>query len=405
MKRPIFIIIGTILVIFLLAVWLYVLFFGSPENSPEGFSLFNFGDTTDLTFDPNATSTETEAVLVDVNGNEPLRQLTTKPVVGKQEVVENASSSPVVTFIEAGTGHIYQINLDTGEELRISGTTIPGAWNGAITPNGQYVMIQSGTGNASKILLGKLKQSDNTLETRELEEAISSIHTTPENTFLYAVQNNSSVEIKQYFPISNISEGLFTIPYREAVIAWGKSADSTHLIYPKVHGELEGFVFEAKNKNLQRLPIDGFGLSAISNQSYVLYSTQDRGKYQTYLHEMSSGDKSSLSYFIAPEKCVSLATRLPHFICASNLLEDHKQFTLDRWYQGAVRYDDDLWLLEPKMSSLEVLADIESLTGRQLDIEKPTLNQTESRLYFINKNDQTLWLFEVPPTILLESNE
>lgn len=402
MKRPLFIIIGTILVIVLLVIWLYVLFYGSPENSPDNFSLFNFKDTTDLNID-TATTTNQENPLVDTTGNEPLRQLTTKPVAGRQELNSENSSTTLVMFIEAGTGHIFQIDLVTGEEKRVSGTTIQKTWAGAITPDGQYALIQSGLGNSRKYFMGKIDQAGTAFENKEFTGSIISFRATTENTFIYAVQNNSSVVVKQYFPISDLSEDLFTIPYREATIAWGNTANGPHFIYPKVNSKLEGFVLEAREKNLRRLPADGLGLSAVGNGEYLLYSVQEDNQYKTYIQKISSGEEYVLSEYIIPQKCSSFIGQNHMFLCGIELYDQDSKIE-DEWHKGKKRFVDDLWLFYPSGQYMVNLISIEPATGRTIDLEKPELNKEESRFYFINKNDQTLWLFELPSNISIDNN-
>jgi len=48
MKRSVFIITGIILAIVLIAVWVYVLFFGTPTSLDEQFANFGVGDTIDI---------------------------------------------------------------------------------------------------------------------------------------------------------------------------------------------------------------------------------------------------------------------------------------------------------------------------------------------------------------------
>lgn len=401
MKRPIFIIVGTILVLVLLAIWLYVLFFGTPKNNPDTFADLNFEDTTDssVNFTDNNENNPSEQPTVDVAGPERLRQLTTKPVVGYQEVRRDASSTPEIVYVEAGTGHIFSIDSLSGEETRISGTTLKESMLGAITPNGRFMMIQSSEGGGREFVVGELSTTSETLNTIELDERIIDFKATTNNTFLYAVQTDSSVIGKHYYPISDTSETIFTVPFREAIVEWGNTALESQYVYPKASSKLEGYLYQFKNEQMKRLPIDGFGLSASGNESIVVYSEKIDNSYQTSIYDLEDGVPKSSPIAIIPEKCTSKQKNPSRIICATSLTT-YKNNIPDAWYQGIVSYTDDLWEIEIDSLnnlSLRQIVSPEYISGRQLDIINLTVNSNDSSIYFLNKNDRTLWLYELDP--------
>ena len=120
--KKLLIILGSLLTIAILGAWLYLFTYGTPENGGEIFSRFGFGKNTDI---PEVI-VDREDAAVDVgegeSGNvERLRQLTVRPVAGA------GFSDTGIFYVEEGTGHVYHIDLATGEEKLLSGTTIPGA--------------------------------------------------------------------------------------------------------------------------------------------------------------------------------------------------------------------------------------------------------------------------------------
>jgi hypothetical protein len=256
MKRPLLIIIGVIMVVLLIAVWVYVLFFSKPNASEETFTDLNFGNTTDTTYQPSDTNKPTNTPLVDVQGKEKLRQLTTRPVVGYQDIQLSTSSMPFTYYVEAGTGHLFSINLQTGEEKRLSGTTIPVSRLAAITPNGAFVMIQSGSGAGSKFVVGEISSSSESLALEAIDESVVDFKESTTNTFLYSVQTANSLIAKEYDPVKKASKTLFTIPFREAHIDWGSSATATHYFYPKATAQLEGYGYQVVKGTIERLPVE-----------------------------------------------------------------------------------------------------------------------------------------------------
>jgi len=393
MKRPIFIIVGIILVLILVAIWIYVLFFGTPKNSPDIFNDFSFGDTTDTTLIGDETSSTSEPV-VDVTGPNRLRQLTTKPVIGFTEVRADASSTPLVYYIEAGTGHVFSINKETGEEVRISATTFPASTKGSITPDGQFAMIQSGGGLGSEFSINRLASSSAGATSHSVQETVTSFTATVDNTFLYAVQTDASTMVMQYHPLSEKTETLFTVPFREATIAWGDTAIGPHLVYPKASAKLEGFVFQASGGQVKRLPVDGYGLSAAGTASSVLFSKQtDDGAYRSFVYNSGSKQTVPLTLSVLPEKCEFSRTVASTVICAVGT-KPYDLETPDTWYRGEASYTDSFWALDTVSQGATFILDTQAVSGQELDVTDFRINGEDEDLYFINKNNQTLWLYE-----------
>ncbi len=393
MKRPLFIIIGVLLVFVLLGVWVYILFFGSPaNNNQDSFTDLNFGDTTDGTYVEG--SGESEESVVDINGTERLRQLTTKPTIGYQEVLRNASSTPEVVYIEAGTGHMFSINIETGEEKRISGTTIPLSSSAVITPNGNFAMIKSGSGFGREFILGELSTSTNSLITSVINENIIDFKATNDNKFIYAVQTNNSVTAKEYDPVKNTNRTLFTVPFREVIIGWGSNASDTHYAYPKTSSKLEGFLYKITGSKVERLPIAGFGLSAVGSSDSVIYSKQMEGKYKTYFYNINDGSATQSAIKMIPEKCTPLTESSTKYICGTTLYT-YNDNTPDDWYQGTASYLDSIWEIDISRRSATILSDTLMESSRELDMINLSVNNKDSNLYFINKNNNFLWMYEL----------
>lgn len=390
MKRSVFIIIGVVLIVLLIGIWVYVLFFGSPENAPDNFADLNFGDTTDTNL-PINQPTNTEPV-VDVGGAEALRQLTTKPIAGYQEVVSGGGLIAEVLYIEAGTGHIFAIDTESGEEERVSATTIPFTQSGVITPTGNHVFIQALNNGSREFLIGTLSSTSDTLEITKLAEEVVDYKATTDNTFLYAVQGNNSVIGKEYDPVRHTSETLFTIPFREAAISWGETADDTHYTHPKASNRLEGFGYKITSRGLERLPIDGYGFSMIGTDDFVLFGRQAGQVYENGLYDIENEEFLPFLIETIPEKCVFTSVASTSIICGG--VSSGIGINMpDVWYRGETEFVDNIWEIDTESLTATVLANPVLQSGRELDVTTITIGN-ENTIYFINKNDQTLWLLD-----------
>ncbi len=392
MKRPIFIIIGTFIVLLLVGVWVYILFFNNSTSEQETFTNLGLGDTTDPSYVAPTDETTNENLVVDVAGPDQLRQLTTRPIAGYQDIIDPSNQTPFVYYVERGTGHIFSIDLSSGEEKRISATTVPLTNYSAITPDGRFVMMQSGTGNSAQFNIGQLSSTSDNITINVLKERVISFTDTVDNTFFYAIQTNNSVIGKEFNPETSVTKTLFTIPFREAIIVWGDSAKSTHFAYPKASAQLEGFVYQITNSKIERLPIDGYGLSALGNSVGIIYSEQEKNQYKTYLYDQENHVSFPILPTVIPEKCAALNNDRS-IVCAGSYVV-HNYTMPDTWYQGAVSFADDLFITNISSGVTEQLISITKTTNQNLDVTNLEISSDDARVYFINSHDKNLWLYD-----------
>jgi len=392
MKRTLFIIGGLVIICLLAGIWAYFLFFGTPNPDGGVFANFNFGNTDDPTviIEPEP---EPIAPVVDVTSPEQLRQLTTQPVAGFAEVMITASSIPEIRYIEAGTGHIYSIDLETGQEVRVSATTIPLTNTGALTPNGQFAMMQSGSGIGSEHVIGIISSTSDELRNFAIPGTITSFAATAENTFVYASPAGNSLVVRAYNPSTNTVAELFQIPFRDATIAWGTTEAGPHYVYPHTTSRLEGYVYSYTDGIAVRESASGFGLSVVGSSAGYIFSEVQDGEYNTYTTNKSTGETDATPLTIIPEKCVFSQIDATSAICGIALTEYPFQMP-DPWYKGEVRTSDNIWAYDLNDQSANLLVSPENVTGRQLDIISPQFGIGDTNLYFQNKIDQTLWTYE-----------
>lgn len=394
--------IGIALIVLLAGVWVYLLFFSTSTANNDLFSLFNFGDSTDTTISLEELSDiPDEQPLVDISSPEPLRQLTTRPTIGHQEVQLNASSTPLVYFSEAGTGHIYSIDLVSGVESRVSNITVPGASKADISSDGRFAVIQSGAGSPSGLTVLSLPSAGSELSSHTISEEVSTFSLTSDRELLYSVQTNSGTIGKVYNLTSLTVRTLFQIPLRDMVVDWGDTAESKQYVFPKPAADLQGFLYEIVGNSLNRLPASGFGFSSKSNNDYSLYTLHEEGESLTYIQNHPSNSNNPLYTNILPEKCALSTKELGVAVCGYHSDVEGSKMP-DVWYSGETSFKDKILFIYLKEPQLTQLVDTYTQTGRELDIVNPTLNEDSSRLLFNNKNDRTLWLYEINKPDVIE---
>lgn len=405
MNRPLFFIISSIIVFFLIIAWVYILFLKpmSSETNNDTYANLDFGDTTETNIE--ILENKENAPLVDVEDEKKLKQLTIDSTAGFQEVMITPTSTPKLYYIKSGTGHIYSIDLTTGEETKISGTTIPSTRKGVITPDGNFALLQSGRGSNAQFFIISLNTEDGEPDAEFLTYNITSFTSSIENTFMFTSKENNSLVGNEYYPISKTGRNLFTIPFTEAMIDWGSGPYDIHYIYPKASNKLEGYLYAVElGQEIKRQPVSGFGLTSYGNNQEIVYSKQENSEYITYTYDINQKNTSSIGLNILPEKCTSFSSESKTFVCAGS--KDELVYgTPDSWYEGSKTFSDLLWELDLNTNTTTLISDPFLEVQRLLDIINPKIGAVSNDIYFQNKNDSTLWMYDRDKIEVSESEE
>ncbi len=393
MKQQIFIIAGALIVLILILVWVYLLFFGTPKSAQDVFSEFGLNGEVDNSI--VEAPVEIEEVSTSPTERPKLRQLTTKLVAGFREVKNN--NIPLVYFVEKGTGHLYSINPRDGEEVRLSGTTIPNTYKAAISSEGNFMAVSSFTNSKNQpLVVGEISTSSGALELVEgFKQNVRDFSISDSNELLYAMTVNSGLSGYAYDLETAKSKELFKLPFIEATIQWSKLGSlGSQYLYPKPSYALEGSLFEAKNNKVSRLPVDGFGFSALANDDIIIYSSTEGEKAISTIFNRETGVGEKLNTLVMPEKCF-LPDSGYDLVCANESVQVPFEFP-DVWYSGEFSFKDSLYLISSKeLLSAELMVDTLTTSGRELDITNLQTGVNKTEIYFTNKNDDSLWIYEI----------
>ncbi len=380
-NKPILIIVASLIIFVLILVWVYLLFFKSPTE-PEG-TYSNLGENGEEM--GNLDNNE----LPEIDPSKKLRQLTVKAVAGYQEMNNN---DPVVRYIEMGTGHLYSVNPKTGQEVRLSGTTIPGTVEADLSPLGDFVAIgiKSNTKN-TKLTLGKTdpnNAADITIE--DLDITVDQFSIGDGEELLYTKREDLGLVGYSYKLDSGLTKKIFDLPFHEATVEWGKNSTDKHFSYPKTSYFLEGYLYEIDGSEVSRLPVEGFGLTAFNNDDHTVYTKTTNRTVESSIYNKKTGERKVLPIISLPEKCDFKDETTA--ICAHEKIKINDGYP-DSWYQGEVRFKDTIWQIEEDGLTTPLIDTFED-SGREVDITNLTTTNDGSGVYFINKNDNTLWVYE-----------
>lgn len=395
MRKITFIVIGLISII-LIGVWAYMLFFYTPSDKEGGlfsdFGWFTGQDVTPIEVPPPSD----EIPLINVKGPR-LRQLTTKPVAGYAELYSSSTEPYFVRYVEAGLGHVYDINMETGEEIRVSNTTVPQALTAEFSPDGTQVAIQADVTDRNLVTVGKIENGE--FIGKPLPTSVTDFTFADNGELYYTEVRSQGVDTlgKALNLTTGATRDLFTIPFRAAAIDWAKGGQITNYTYTKPASRLLGYFYSINRGNIVREPISGEGLTVIANDRYAAYSLRSGDNHLSFTYNRDTKEFGTIPILPLPEKC-TFASDEPSVLYCGYEYTIHDYHYPDNWYKGLISLNDSLWRVDLNDSSAVQLVIPLQTIGRELDIISPQYSASSSMLYFINKHDKTLWVYE------LESN-
>ncbi len=381
MKKTIFITIGVLIFILIIGVWAYLFTYGVPASSSDIFA--HFGGATTPNTNPSVLI---DTTLVDTQNTtsegipQALKQLTTRPVAGAGFIDRS------ILYVEQGTGHVYSIDLTTGSETLLSGTTIPGAREAFFSHDGSYVAMTMVENTISKTLVGKIGINVQ-FSGVALPSGATQIHFgSTTGTIQYIIVSAVGTIGYTYDIVKDSTTQIFTLPLRDIRVLWGDPL----YVYTTPSSQEIGYVYRVVKNDVHFITSGKFGLMAFTTPTGLMV-TANIDSVVTTIHTGGIRDIRQALPLI-PEKC---ASGLVSTYCA--VPRDSELDTLsfpDAWYKGIVSYTDVLWNIDPTTGRAISLVDFLDISKRAIDVSTIGINSAGNMLFFINKNDNTLWVFD-----------
>lgn len=384
MKKSFIITVGIVLLLLVLGAWMYLLFFGTPETSDDVFANLGFGNTSDTSI-PTPTEPTMGETAPFIDTKDALRQLTTRPVAGFGFV---GTSSNIVRYAERGTGHVYEIEIDTGTEKRISGTTIPQVVEAVFSKSGNSVAFVSESDTERRVYVGEIQLEASSIDFLTLPPNAFEPHFENDTTVHYALPTNIGTDGYSIDIRNTNSVRIFSIPLREIHVIWG---DYTY-VYNKPSQYSPGALYRIGSSLTPITPQSFAYVGGVSGTHYF-GSESVNGKIKSYALNQNTEAKTSLTLTYIPEKCAVVERSPDTMWCTSPVGEMGAPF-LEDWYKGVTYSEDSLWTID--LTTGESLLHIMFLaeSGRIIDVDTILASYDGYRPLFRNKLDGTLWLYD-----------
>jgi len=390
MNRAVFITIGIVIILLTLGVWIYLMLFGTPKETGEVFTNLGFDLGQQQTTVAPPLSNQPLDTLVDTQSSEKLRQLTTRPVAGFA-FATTTKNEPTIRYVEKGTGHVYEINLKIGEEKTLSVTTVPKVVKATFSPNKNTIAFVSYENYITKVFVGSFDR-DQTVSGIDLEPGAENITFTENEELLYTIAKNGSTKGYKHNLFKQVRSEQFSFNYENIDISWGKGIDKTYITTKPAHTH-KGYIYSIRNNILTPVIPALYGLTTFNNNTYTIASYVQQSSYISAAVD-SKGSFSILPILTLKEKCTFDSYSDSHLWCAAPTEASDGAF-IENWYKGIKTSQDHLWLVSITDGSAQLYGNLKKLSGRTLDVKDIQINTIGNALAFINKLDDTLWLFDL----------
>jgi hypothetical protein len=377
--------------------------FPSSNDSGSADSGNGFGTTNNL------DATSSNIILSGGQLGKLLSKLDTRPI---GDLLTVGRSTSTILFFERATGHLFQIPPD-GSPFRISNTTMPKvvlAWGGVQGSTTNFIIRTNNNQLETKFasLTNNSATSSSSLFLGTEEEVggmpqTLTIKPTPTNAFDFAISplENQVAHLEHSAQGTNLiisdwsgskREKVASLPLIQTVLDW--PASTTIAIGTKANYASDGllYFYNLKTKKLEKIMggVKGLSVKVSPDARYVLYSGSSNNTLFAALYDRRTGKIDRLPFKTLAEKCV-WANKSDIVYCGAPTNTPSGNYP-DAWYQGLISLADNLWELEIETKKATILFNPElNNLGETIDATRLILDESDQQLYFVNKNDFSLW--------------
>lgn len=424
MSRKILFIISAIFIIVVVIATIWFFFFlnqttENPNDRDGGSSQTFFPVTTTFTPDttePSSNTTATEPTIPT------LRQISRTPTAGgiafEREVFLNeptfeSTTTPETTmetvfrYIERATGHLYETTERSLSQTRLSNVTIPKIQEAFFDASGGKMLLRY-LGNNDEILetfAGELITTGTSTE--EMNEATSHIEGDYLETgiteiavganliaYIREVVGGSTTHLAQFdgsaprlIHVSPLKNFLIEMP-NPALVTLTTKADS------RLNGDM--FFVNPTNGLTTSIIEDVAGLTTTTNSdvSKVVLSESTAQGFRSYVFDVATKSFRVMPVSVLPEKCAWSTVETNIIYCAGSERTPQGGYP-QAWYQGLVSFNDTIFRIDVNTNSSDPLVVLQKESGKEFDATKLIVSPNDEYLLFINKNDLTLWSYDL----------
>jgi len=213
--------------------------------------------------------------------------------------------------------------------------------------------------------------------------------------FMFMNENGTGAGYISNFDGTGMTK-LFSTPLTQVNVDW--PTDTAITIVTKGSAKQNGFMYSVSTKTGVWTKVLGpvSGLSAIMSHDgkYVLMSRTDGDGINTGIYSTSSGTSTDAIIRTLADKCAWGNAYKDTFYCAVPTQLTSATYP-DDWYKGVVANTDKLWQIDATTDDTHLISSITDKSDRVIDAFNLGLDAKDKYLFFMNKNDLSLWSLDL----------
>lgn len=340
-----------------------------------------------------------EALVFDEFGSPKngLFRISDTSVAGALALIKGTSTE-IVRYVDGATGHIYDVDLATGEKTKITNQTLPKIYEAYFRSDGRAVLVRAlkddtDTIENLSIALTPPKAGEGlyTASSTAFRGNIGAVAVGANDTLFYTLRDTTSIVSS---PFSGRSpKTLLDSPFTD----WRLATNSNNLVvYTKASARADGYAYTLSGGSLTKILGPFPGLVALPNSTgkKVLFSYVDGSKTRLFVKNLTDNSLYEISSASLAEKCV-WGKKSPDLVFCGVPIEEIGLNEPDAWYKGVTHFSDRVWLFDTQAKTAQLIVEPRGLLDIDIDVYAPQLSVNETYLIFINKLDRSLWALKL----------
>lgn len=433
-RAPIIYIIPILVILIIVGVAAYILYNRSTSTTTN-----QPGDVVDNTFTPfgNIPAHSTTTIVSqgtttpEYSGNvytprSNLRLLSGTPVSGYG--ASTTASTTIVRWVDRGRGNIYEARYNNENVFTISNTLVQklynSLWNKDLTA---FIAptITSGASEATTMYVTLKARLTSTISTTTTSTTTTATTSTPGTSFIaqtpYELRGSnlpahiisyaiSPKRDKVFFLVNESGYGvgytaafdgksvtkIFSTPITQLNVEWPE--ENTIALTTKGSALYGGFLYFVNPKTgaWKKIigPILGLSTRVSHDAKYVLASSAESDSVSTAIYNISTQKYTSAVIRTLADKCVWGNFNISTIYCATPG-EPVPGLYPDDWYRGIISTADKIWQLSASSGEIHLVSSIVDQSDRVIDAFNLGLDPKDEYLFFMNKNDLSLWSLDL----------
>jgi hypothetical protein len=317
----------------------------------------------------------------------------------------------VFRYIERATGHLFEATEKSLTQNRLSNVTIPKIQDAIFDSTGNSVLLRylGDDGETIETFIGDLVNATSTdangreekitkLEGGYLDQNIDNL-TVYERTINYLKETELGSETFQNSFSNTTPNQIISLSTSQWLLQ--RPNANTLTLTSKADSRIPGFMFsfDMNTRKLFQILEDINGLTTLTSPDgkYILLSQSRGNDINFVVYNVDKKTFKRLAIDTLPEKCVWSKLEKTSVFCAAPDYFTRTNYP-ESWYQGKVSFDDSIWKINVTTDAYDEILPARTETDQSFDMIKLALSPKEEYLTFINKNDLTLWSFDLLST-------